>query len=158
MLYDACDGQLDFMSDSTFRPRSRGRIWLRALVLALPLLSGCRPCGCDDAQMDAAMLAIASAAFQKEVVKGHITFAWSPNPFSDDGFSLEVTYQDPGPPPTQKTEKVTGTYHKSGDKVTFKVVGSKIIQPNFEYTILCKDKKLTLTRAGTPDLTFDCSS
>lgn len=138
---------------------NRNRIWLRGLIVAPLLLTACRPCGCDDEQMDAAMVALASQAIGQNVQKGHISFDWSPNPFSDDGFTLEVTYLDPGPPPKSVTQKVSGTYKKAlfGDSVTFKVEANRLLQSNVPYTIACQGKKLVLTRPGSPPLSFDCS-
>ena len=127
-------------------------------ALALGAGAGCRPCGCKESRMDAVTKAVASEATGHPVAAATLKFDWTPNPFSDDEFSLSVTYQNPAPPPAALTETVTGTYHKSGDEVTFTATGgtSRIIQNGIKYTIKCEGKTLILKRAGSPDLKFSC--
>lgn len=127
-------------------------------LLVAPLIASCRPCGCEECQMEEISLAIAKAATGKNVTHATLHFDYNFFSPSDDGFSFSVTSTNPGGPPV--TETVSGTYNKSGDTVTFQATGgtSTILQNGVKYSVVCQDKKLVFKRTGAPDLIFDCST
>jgi hypothetical protein len=129
-------------------------------VIACACVSGCRPCGCTDAQMDAATRAVASEAKDEQIEKAVLHFDWNPFTLDDDPFSFTVTYQSRTSPAGFHAETITSAYKKSGGTVTFTEEGgiSTILQKGVPYRVECKGKKLILRRRGSHDLAFDCSN
>ena len=128
-------------------------------LLTLLVVAGCRPCGCTDCEMAEASILFAKAATGQNVTGATFHFDYNFFSPSDDGYSLNVTYTPPGGG-APVTESVSGTYHKSGDTVTFKASGgSSTLFPNgVPYTVTCVDKKLVFHRPNVlPDITFICS-
>jgi hypothetical protein len=135
---------------ATFRTLRIGLI-----LLVAPLIANCRPCDCEECQMTE--IAIAAAATGKNVTRGTLHFDYNFFSPSDDGFSLGVTYTTRAGPVA--TDTVSGTYHKSGDTVTFNTsnVSSTLLPNGVTYSVTCRNKKLVFKRTGAPDLSFDCS-
>ena len=135
-----------------------GTLRIGLALLVAPLIASCRPCSCEECQMAEISKAIAAAVTGKKVTRATLHFDYNLFSLSDDGFSLTVTYTNPGRPLV--TETVSGTYNKSGDTVTFQAPrgGSTILPNGVKFSVLCEDKKLVFKRTGAPDLTFDCST
>jgi hypothetical protein len=129
--------------------KNHGRFLRAALIiLALPIIASCRPCGCSECDMNAATRAFVSGATGLNVTNASFHFDYNFWP-SDDGFTLDTTYVPAGGG-APVSEQVSGTYHQSGDTVTFKAKGgtSKIIQNDVVYTVTCVDKQLKFHRPG----------
>ena len=139
--------------------KNHGRFLRAALIiLALPIIASCRPCGCSECDMNAATRAFVSGATGLNVTNASFHFDYNFWP-SDDGFTLDTTYVPAGGG-APVSEQVSGTYHQSGDTVTFKAKGgtSKIIQNDVVYTVTCVDKQLKFHRPGAvQDLVFTCT-
>jgi hypothetical protein len=124
-------------------------------TLLLLALSACKPCGCSDADLEAAIMqllpgGLASAHF-------HFESPW----FSEDRFTLELRFTNPPPAPLTNPLTIRGSYSKSGDTITFRPEGgiTGLIVGGAKYDLKCpKDpKRVVIQRVGTPALTFDCT-
>jgi hypothetical protein len=89
-----------------------GTLRIGLALLVAPLIAICRPCSCEECQMAEISKAIAAAVTGKKVTRATLHFDYNLFSLSDDGFSLTVTYTNPGRPLV--TETVSGTYNKSG--------------------------------------------
>jgi hypothetical protein len=138
-----------------------------SLIVGLLVLSsvGCRPCGCTEADLSAATIALINqiGGLGANVNGAQLQFDWSPG-FGDDRFTMTLSWTDAAGP---HTEPFTGTYHTSGDTVTFKFdpkpLTQALIRGGTQYTVTCgkdeKGRKLLKLRAPgmTTDLVFTCS-